>query len=67
MNRLFIVSLICFFPMAILGRMKEKTAPEEALKYYRASIMVFTVFLVCLAMYVYQQGGNFVKPMGTFY
>jgi hypothetical protein len=67
LNRLFIVSCVCFFPLAILGRMKVKTSPRTAIRYYRASIMVFIIFLFFLAFYTYQQGGNFVKPMGTFY
>ena len=67
MKRLFIVSCVCFFPLALAGRAKIKTSPRTALRYYRAAILIFIVFLVFLALYTFVRGGNFIKPMGTFY
>ncbi len=67
LNRLFIVSCICFFPLAIMGRSKARTSVRSAVLYYQAAILVFAIFLVLLAFYTYDRGGNFVKPMGTFY
>lgn len=66
-NRLFIVAIVCFFPLAIAGRMQEKTSLHKALRAYQAAIFLFSVFLICLAIYTYGKGGNFIKPMGTFY
>ena len=67
LRRLSIVAFVCFFPLAIIGLMKEKTSPRSAIRFYYASILVFIIFLACLAFYTYSQGGNFIKPMGTFY
>ena len=67
LRRLSIVAMICFFPLAIIGIMKEKATPRTAILYYYISILIFLGFLFCLAFYTYSQGGNFIKPMGTFY
>ena len=67
LRRLSIVAMICFFPLAIIGIMKEKRSPRAAIKYYYASILFFLIFLFFLAFYTYSQGGSFIKPMGTFY
>ena len=67
LRRLSIVALICFFPLAIIGMLKQRSSPQTALKLYYASIMILVVFLVCLSIYTYGRGGNFIRPLGTFY
>ena len=67
LRRLSIVAFICFFPVAIIGMVKQRSSPQDAVKYYYASVLIMTVFLVCLALYTYSRGGNFIKPIGTFY
>jgi membrane-bound acyltransferase YfiQ involved in biofilm formation len=60
-RRLAVVAFICFFPLAIVGLIKERTSTRDAIKLYQISIMICVVFFVLL------KGGNFIKPMGTFY
>ena len=66
-KRLSIIAFICFFPLAIIGMIKAKTSSRSAIKLYYSSILVFIIFLCFLALYTYSKGGNFIKPMGTFY
>jgi hypothetical protein len=66
-RRLAVVAFICFFPLAIVGLIKERTSTRDAIKLYQISIMICVVFFVLLAFYTYLKGGNFIKPMGTFY
>jgi hypothetical protein len=66
-RRISIVAMVCFFPLAIVGLMREKTNPQSAIRLYQWSIMIMAIFLFFLAFYTYDRGGNFVKPMGTFY
>lgn len=67
LRRLSIVAFICFFPLAIAGMVKQRSSPQTAVKLYYASILIMAFFLVCLAVYTYYRGGNFIKPLGTFY
>ena len=67
LRRLSIVAFVCFFPLEIIGLMREKRSPRSAIQCYYVSILLFILFLGCLAFYTYTQGGNFIKPMGTFY
>ena len=67
LNRLFIVSVIAFFPLALIGKLREKTSPSAAIRFYYSAIIVFIIFLCLLAFYTYSRGGNFIKPIGTFY
>lgn len=67
LRRLSIVAFICFFPLAIVGMVKQRSSPQSAVKLYYASILIMVVFLVCLAFYTYGKGGNFIKVIGTFY
>jgi hypothetical protein len=67
LKRISIVALICFFPLAIVGMARQRTSPESALRLYKICIVVMVIFLFFLAFYTYDRGGNFVKPMGTFY
>jgi hypothetical protein len=67
LRRLSIVAMVCFFPLAIIGLMQEKKSPRSAIRMYICCVMVFIVFLLFLGFYTYDRGGNFIKPMGTFY
>jgi hypothetical protein len=67
LKRLSIVAFICFFPLAIIGMLKERSDPQAAIRLYYISVYIFIVFLAFLALYTYFEGGNFIKPMGTFY
>ena len=67
LNRLFIVSVIACFPLAIMGRLRERTSPRGAIRLYYSAIIIFIIFLCLLAFYTYYRGGNFIKPIGTFY
>ena len=66
-KRLSIVAFICFFPLAIVGMARQKSSPESAIKLYKMSIIIMVIFLFFLAFYTYDRGGNFIKPMGTFF
>jgi hypothetical protein len=59
--------MVSFFPLAIVGWSKEKATLPSALRFYYASILIFCLFLMCLAVYTYTKGGSFIPPMGTFY
>jgi hypothetical protein len=67
LKRLSIVAFVCFFPLAIIGMSKQRSSPQLAIKMYYASVYIFITFLGLLALYTYFEGGNFIKPMGTFY
>lgn len=67
LKRLSIVAFICFFPLAIAGMLQVKTNPRKAIKYYYISILIFLVFWCFMALYTYGRGGNFIKPIGSFY
>ena len=67
LKRLAIVAFICFFPLAIIGMIQPRSSPQVAIKLYYASVYIFIIFLGFLAFYTYFEGGNFIKPIGTFY
>lgn len=67
LRRLRIVALVSFFPLALVGLIKEKKSLRSALILYYISILIFCVFLIFLALYTYTRGGNFIAPLGTFY
>ncbi len=67
LNRLFIVSVIACFPLAIMGKLRERSSPRTAIRFYYSAIIVFIIFLCLLALYTYSRGGNFIKVIGTFY
>ncbi len=67
MKRLFIVSLIAFFPLGIIGRAGERASLRRAVDYYYLSIFILIIFLFFLAVFTYSRGGNFIKATGTFY
>ena len=59
--------MICFLPLALVGVVRSRTSLREAVRLYYICIFIFLVFFLALALYTYWQGGNFIKPMGTFY
>jgi hypothetical protein len=67
LRRLQIVALVSFFPLAIMGMIRQKDSLRAALRLYYTAILIFTVFLMLLAVYTYTRGGNFIPPIGTFY
>ena len=67
LRRLQIVAMISFFPLAIIGLLAQKRSLKTALILYYSSIIIFTFFLMFLAVYTYTRGGNFIPPLGTFY
>ncbi|MCW3125282.1 MAG: hypothetical protein JWO03_940 [Bacteroidetes bacterium] len=67
LQRLKIVALVAFFPLAVLGMIREKTSLKTALRLYYISIFIFCIFMMLLALYTFTRGGNFIKPLGTFY
>ena len=67
LRRLSIAAMICFFPLAIAGLVQEKKSLRLAIRLYYASVFIFIIFLCFLALYTYIRGGNFIRPLGTFY
>ena len=67
LRRLQMVALVSFLPLAVIGAWKQRKALKESITLYYISILIFCAFLMCLAVYTYTKGGNFIPPMGTFY
>jgi len=67
LKHLFIVAVIGFFPLAVMGRVQQRDFLRRAVSLYYTSVIILIIFLCLLAFYTYDRGGNFIKATGTFY